>query len=67
MYRNNLTPEQIKSLYTPSAPVVTLKARLAAMRVSNPVASMTDAVSELVSETSGRRLWYTNGKLCDVR
>lgn len=66
-YRDNLTAEQVKALYTPSADAAAIKARLAALRVVNPRATMTDAVSDLVSETSGRRLRYVNGKLCDVQ
>lgn len=62
-YRDGLTPEQIKSLYTPTESVIALRKRLADMRASNPAATMTDALSAFASDKAGEPLRYVAGKL----
>lgn len=66
-YRDGLTPEQIASLYTPNQNVVRIRARLAALRAVNPGATMADALGDLATERSGRRVKYADGALVDVR
>lgn len=66
-YRDGLTPDQIKALYTPNAPVVALRRRLADMRSADPRATMADVISALVTESSGEPVRYVNGALVRVR